>query len=112
MTPIPGQVTEPRAGAKPGDQGGLAMAAIRALRWITQPAIARSPQPAPQSAQRSSENTIWVVGGSSGGTGYRIHRLSRNVVNTNYGQPGAGVISWDDFHATAIGQPCRYIAVQ
>ena len=67
--PISGQVTEPYAGAKPGDQGGLAMAAIRALRWITQPA---NPLPAVRTAIGAAVigDTIWVVGGSSGGTGY------------------------------------------
>jgi hypothetical protein len=91
-TPIPGQVTEPRAGAKPGDQGGLAMAAIRALRWINQPA---NPIPAVRTAIGAAVigDTIWVVGGSSGGTGYES-TVYRGVVNTNYGQPGAGVITW------------------
>ncbi len=91
-TPIPGQVTEPPAGAKRGDQGGLAMAAIRALRWINQPA---SPLPDKRTAIGAAVigDTIWVVGGSSGGTEYQS-TVYRGVVNTNYDQPGAGVISW------------------
>jgi hypothetical protein len=90
--PISGQVTEPYAGAKPGDQGGLAMAAIRALRWG---AIPDSPLPAARTEIGAAVigNTIWVVGGSSGGTGYQS-TVYRGTVNTNYGQPGAGVITW------------------
>jgi hypothetical protein len=90
--PISGQVTEPYAGAKPGDQGGLAMAAIRALRWESSPA---SPLPAARTEIGAAVigNTIWVVGGSSGGTGYQS-TVYRGTVNTNYGQPGAGVITW------------------
>jgi hypothetical protein len=108
--PISGQVTEPYAGAKPGDQGGLAMAAIRALRWESSPA---SPLPAARTEIGAAVigNTIWVVGGSSGGTGYQS-TVYRGTVNTNYGQPGAGVITWVDVHATAIRQPCRYVDVQ
>jgi hypothetical protein len=90
--PISGQVTEPYAGAKPGDQGGLAMAAIRALRWG---AIPDSPLPAARTEIGAAVigNTIWVVGGSSGGTGYQS-TVYRGTVNTSYGQPGAGVITW------------------
>ncbi|MBO9383932.1 MAG: galactose oxidase [Roseiflexus sp.] len=90
--PISGQVTEPYAGAKPGDQGGLAMAAIRALRWG---AIPDSPLPAARTEIGAAVigNTIWVIGGSSGGTGYQS-TVYRGTVNTNYGQPGAGVITW------------------
>jgi hypothetical protein len=90
--PISGQVTEPYAGAKLGDQGGLAMAAIRALRWG---AIPDSPLPAARTEIGAAVigNTIWVVGGSSGGTGYQS-TVYRGTVNTNYGQPGAGVITW------------------
>ncbi len=90
--PISGQVTEPYAGAKPGDQGGLAMAAIRALRWESSP---DSPLPAARTEIGAAVigNTIWVIGGSSGGTGYQS-TVYRGTVNTNYGQPGAGVITW------------------
>jgi hypothetical protein len=90
--PISGQVTEPYAGAKPGDQGGLAMAAIRALRWESSPA---SPLPEARTEIGAAVigNTIWVIGGSSGGTGYQS-TVYRGTVNTNYGQPGAGVITW------------------
>jgi hypothetical protein len=92
--PISGQVTEPYAGAKPGDQGGLAMAAIRALRWINQPA---NPIPAARTEIGAAVigNTIWVIGGSSGGTVPTYHStVYRGTVNTSYGQPGAGVITW------------------
>jgi len=92
--PISGQVTEPYAGAKPGDQGGLAMAAIRALRWG---AIPDSPLPAARTEIGAAVigNTIWVVGGSSGGAVPTYHStVYRGTVNTNYGQPGAGVITW------------------
>jgi len=92
--PISGQVTEPYAGAKPGDQGGLAMAAIRALRWG---AIPDSPLPAARTEIGAAVigNTIWVVGGSSGGAVPTYHStVYRGTVNTSYGQPGAGVITW------------------
>jgi hypothetical protein len=99
--PISGQVTEPYAGAKPGDQGGLAMAAIRALRWG---AIPDSPLPAARTEIGAAVigNTIWVVGGSSGGTAPTYHStVYRGTVNTSYGQPGAGVINW----TTSISLP-------
>ncbi|MGQ9892217.1 MAG: galactose oxidase, partial [Roseiflexus sp.] len=90
--PIAGQVTEPYAGAKPGDQGGLAMAAVRALRWNSSP---DSPLPAARTEIGAAVigNTIWVVGGSSGAATYH-ETVYRGTVNTNYGQPGAGTISW------------------
>ncbi|ABU57777.1 Kelch repeat-containing protein [Roseiflexus castenholzii] len=91
--PIPGQVTEPYAGAKTGSQGALALAAIRALRWGQ---IPDSPLPAARTEVGAAVigNTIWVVGGSSaGGTTYH-DTVYRGTVNTNYGQPGAGVITW------------------
>ncbi len=93
-TPVSGQVTEPYAGAKSGDQGALALAAVRALRWENSPA---NPLPAARTEVGAAVigNTIWVVGGSSGGTAPNyFDTVYRGVVNTNYGQPGAGVISW------------------
>ena len=90
--PISGQVTEPYAGAKPGDQGGLAMAAIRALRWGAIP-DSSLPEARTEIGAAVIGNTIWVIGGSSGGTGYQS-TVYRGTVNTNYGQPGAGVITW------------------
>ncbi|GIW00665.1 kelch repeat-containing protein [Roseiflexus sp.] len=92
--PIAGQVTEPYAGAKSGDQGALALAAVRALRWGQ---IPDSPLPAARTEVGAAVigNTIWVVGGSSaGGTTYH-DTVYRGTVNTNYGQPGAGVITWE-----------------
>ncbi len=93
--PIAGQVTEPYAGAKSGDQGALALAAVRALRWATDPA---NPIPAARTEIGAAVigNTIWVVGGSSGGTVPTYYdTVYRGTVNTNYGQPGAGVITWE-----------------
>lgn len=91
-TPVSGQVTEPYAGAKSGDQGALALAAIRALRWENSPA---NPLPAARTEVGAAVigNTIWVVGGSSSAATY-TDTVYRGVVNTNYGQPGAGAISW------------------
>lgn len=90
--PIAEQVTEPYAGAKLGDQGGLAMAAVRALRWNSSP---DSPLPAARTEIGAAVigNTIWVIGGSSGSSGYQ-DTVYRGTVNTNYGQPGAGTIEW------------------
>lgn len=94
--PIPGQVTEPYAGAKPGDQGALALGAVRALRWESSPA---SPLPAARTEIGAAVigNTIWAVGGSSGGAAPTFHEtVYRGTVNINYGQPGAGVITWTE----------------
>lgn len=90
--PIAEQVTEPYAGAKLGDQGGLAMAAVRALRWNSSP---DSPLPAARTEIGAAVigNTIWVIGGSSGSSEYQ-NTVYRGTVNTNYGQPGAGTIEW------------------
>ncbi len=90
--PIAGQVTEPYAGAKSGDQGGLAMAAVRALRWNSSP---DSPLPAARTEIGAAVigNTIWVIGGASGSSVYH-NTVYRGTVNTNYGQPGAGTIEW------------------
>jgi hypothetical protein len=93
-TPISGQVTEPYAGAKTGDQGALALAAVRALRWAADPA---NPIPAARTEIGAAVigNTIWVVGGSSGGSvPTYFGTVYRGTVNTNFGQPGAGVITW------------------
>lgn len=92
--PIAGQITEPYAGAKSGDQGALALAAVRALRWANEPA---SPLPAPRTEVGAAVigNNIWVIGGSSGGSVPTYYdTVYRGTVNTNFGQPGAGVISW------------------
>lgn len=92
--PIPGQVTEPYAGAKTGDQGALALSAVRALRWENSPA---SPLPAARTEIGAAVigNTIWVVGGTGTGFNY-VATVYRGAVNTNYGQPGAGVITWTE----------------
>ncbi|MDW8147091.1 MAG: kelch repeat-containing protein [Roseiflexaceae bacterium] len=92
--PIAGQITEPYAGAKSGDQGALALAAVRALRWANEPA---SPLPAPRTEVGAAVigNNIWVIGGTGTGFSY-VATVYRGTVNTNYGQPGAGVISWTE----------------
>lgn len=90
--PLSGQITEPYAGAKPGDQGALALAAVRALRWENSPA---SPLPEPRTEVGAAVigSNIWVVGGTGTGLSY-VATVYRGAVNTNYGQPGAGVITW------------------
>ncbi len=92
--PLPGEIVEPYAGAKPGDQGALALAAVRALRWENSPA---DPLPAPRTEVGAAVigNNIWVVGGTGTGFSY-VATVYRGTVNTNYGQPGAGVITWTE----------------
>lgn len=93
-TPVTGQITEPRSGASPGAQGGISMAAIRALKWSSDPANELLAGRAEVGAAVIGSN-IWIVGGTDGTVSAPYQRtVYRGAVNVNYGQTGAGTITW------------------
>lgn len=92
---IPGAGDEPASGANPvGAQGGLSMAAIRALRWSNQPASNIGLPPLSQVAAAVLGKNIWIIGGTADAINYSKSVYRGVVTNTPPGTTGAGNIAW------------------